>query len=201
MVRRRTRPLDQAGDNRDAVEAEVRRTMADAGIGAEYHDKRFMDYDVVSNTDAEVVREKFLETWPFTLREGRGVNIIGASIRVGGLHMMMARAAHLAGSNVYVTDLSSLARGLHGDGGDDFLDEMINLDILFLRRFQALGKITIASWHVGAVESLIEDRLSEGRAVYPWMEHDPGDAPDPPWWSAYLRARLNERNQTVEVAG
>ncbi len=190
MVRHRTR--EQPDGNRMAVDAEVRRTMSVVGIGAEYHDKVFADFGDAGMT----LREMFVnDVWPRTVREGQGVNLIGAGAVAGSLHMMMARAAHVAGANVMVVDLIRLSSMLTKD--EDALDEMQALDVLFIRRFQALGKMPLSSWGESEVTSLIDWRLAENKAVFPWMEHHEAEEPSPPWWGQYIRGRLSECN--VEV--
>ncbi len=194
-VRHRTR--EPAG-NRVAIDAEVRRTMSVVGVGEEYHDKVFADYG-----DAGVeLRDMFVnEVWPRTVREGQGVNLIGSGALAGSLHTMMARAAHVAGANVMVVDLIRLSSMLTRDDGSEVLDEMQSLDVLFIRRFQALGKMPLSAWGESEVASLIDWRLAENKAVFPWMEHKKTTAPDPPWWGQYVRGRLAECNVLHEVIG
>ncbi len=185
--RKRTRPSRVS--NEAAVQAEVRRTMAVVGIGRQYHDARFAQFP-----SGEDLKAMLLSMWTVeNIRLGYAITVVGASKNAGHLHMMLARSLHLSGVGVRVLGLQGLVRQLQ-DKEDDAVADTISA--LFIRKFMDDKKCPLRPYEIELVEELVDRRVSNNLAVFPWVAEVPAD----PWWSDHVLEQLTEpRNVQFEV--
>lgn len=161
------------------------RTLELVGVGARFRDRRFQDYP-----QGEELKALLLERWSGVVREGQGITIVGGSALAGNLHLVMARAAHLAELPIRVLGLMELVQEIQREP-DEF--ESYRLDDvrgLFVRRWSEPKRCPLRDYEVTLVEEFVDQHLDRGGSLFPWTV---GMA-DPPWWSEYLVQRIGERN-------
>ncbi len=187
--RNRTRARPQRVSNDAAVQAEVRRTMTVVGIGRRYHDARFAQF-----TSGEALKAKLLEVWTTeNILLGYAITVVGASEDAGHLHMMLARSLHLSGVGVRVVGLQGLVRQLQDREDDGVAD---TIAALFIRKFMDNKKCPLRPYEVELVEELVDRRVSNNLAVFPWVAGVPEDS----WWSEHVLEQLKKpRNVQFKV--
>jgi hypothetical protein len=165
--------------------------MSAVGIGRRYHDARFAQFP-----DGERLMRALLGLWvPENIMAGRGITVRGTVDNVGHLHMMLARALHLAGVEVRVMGLQALARELQRDDDEFSAPTVGRVGALFVRKFEDACRCPLRPYEVSLVEELIDARMANNLAVFPWL----AGAPDEPWWSVNLTDQIGERNELFEV--
>ncbi len=190
--RTRARPphvTDEAVSNDEAVRDEVRRTMSVVGIGSRYHDARFADFP-----GGEDLKTMLLSMWTTeNIRLGYGITIAGVSSEAGHLHMMLARSLHLSGVGVRVVGLQGLVNQLQDREGDTVAD---TIGALFIRKFMDKKKCPLRPYEVELVEELVDRRVSNNLAVFPWFAGVPAEE----WWSDHILEQLKKpRNVRFKV--
>lgn len=187
MVRERRRPVQPAGAGNQQAEAdEALRSLGFVGVGNKFRDRRFADY----GDPGEELKSLLLDRWADIVRKGDGITVLGRSSAAGDLHMVLARACHLAEMPILVVGLSELARRLQHP--EDELDSYHLRDVqgLFVRRFMADTRSPLRDYEQAMVEEFLDQHLDRGGSVFPWVI----DIPAPPWFSEYTLVRLAERN-------
>ena len=164
--------------------------MVVVGIGRRYHDAKFVDFP-----DGGRLKNALLEMWTAeNIQRGYAITVCGGSENAGHLHTMLARALHLSGVGVRVVGLQGLSRQLQNSEEEDAVVERVGA--LFIRRFMDEKKCPLRPYEVELVEELVDRRVSNNLAVFPWV----ADEPREPWWSDHILDQLSgPRNIDFEV--
>lgn len=183
-------------NHRRQIDDGVRASLTRAGIGTDYHNRSL----------AEAPGGDDLVKWVTAngrtfFRTGGVAAFVGRSSRATNAMMLFARALHLSGVGVRVTNLPTLVRILDRDD-TEALARLEEAPVLVVTRFYAPATRTdcpLTGWQSLMVEEFLTERKSNGNGLVSHV-YEPFDRQTSPvWWRPDFLEAIGSNAKVVEI--